>query len=75
MACGVPSIATRLTSIPDIIEDGQSELLVQPNDSAELAAAIGRIMNDSRLAARLSEGGRKIIECDFRLPDCLELWE
>lgn len=71
MACGVPSIATRIAGIPDIIEDRRSGLLVPPNSSAALADAIQQIVDDHALAELLSRCGRQKIERDFRLPDCL----
>jgi colanic acid/amylovoran biosynthesis glycosyltransferase len=71
MACGVPSISTRLAGIPDIIDDADSGLLVPPNDAESLAEAIERIVTEPGLAAHLSRGGRRKIERDFSLPDCL----
>ncbi len=71
MACGVPSVSTRIAGIPDIIDDGRTGLLVPPNDSAALAHAIVRIIENRGLAATLSRGGREKIARDFSLPDCL----
>ncbi len=58
LACGCPSVSTRLSGVPEIIEDGVSGLLVEPCDDAALADAIRRIHSDSRLAKSLAEGGR-----------------
>jgi glycosyltransferase involved in cell wall biosynthesis len=46
-------VGARAGGIPDIVEDGVNGLLVEPDDSAALAAAIERIVTDLELAARL----------------------
>jgi len=65
LASGCPSVSTRLSGIPEIIEDGLSGLLVPPGDDAALAQAIGRIIQDRSLAQRLAEGGRRRAEARF----------
>jgi len=59
MACGVPLVATTGGALPEVVgDDGETGLLVTPNDPGELAAAIGRILDSPDLAARLGAGGR-----------------
>jgi glycosyltransferase involved in cell wall biosynthesis len=58
MAMGVPVVATRLTAIPELIEDGESGLLVPPNDAAALADAIERLIVDKSLRERLVANAR-----------------
>lgn len=53
MAAGIPVIATRVGGNPEVIEDGISGLLVPPRDSAALAAAMIRLLEDEALALRL----------------------
>jgi colanic acid/amylovoran biosynthesis glycosyltransferase len=72
MACGLPCVSTRIVGIPDIIVDGQSGLLVAPDDPQELAEAIGRLLDDNNLARRLAIGGRERIEEHFNLDTCVE---
>lgn len=63
MAMGVPVVATRMTGIPELVEDGASGLLVPPNDPAALAAAIARLIDDPVLAARLATQARaRVVE-------------
>ena len=44
MACGVPVIASRLTSMPEIV--GEAGILVDPSNASEIADAIKKILQD-----------------------------
>ncbi len=60
MACGVPLVATTGGALPEVVgDDGETALLVTPNDPEALATGIRRILDDDALAARLGEGGRQ----------------
>lgn len=67
MACGVPVISTRISGIPELIDDGVDGLLVEPHDEEALAAAIQRVLSDPELAARLGLAGRRKVERKFDL--------
>jgi glycosyltransferase involved in cell wall biosynthesis len=54
MAAGVPVVSTRLSGIPELVEDGRSGLLAEPGDPASLAAAIARLLDEPELGARLA---------------------
>lgn len=71
MASGVPCVASRLAGIPDIIEHDATGLLVPPEDGRALANAIARLLDDPELRRRVAENGRRHIERQFRLPDCV----
>lgn len=59
MSCGVPLVATTGGAIPEVVgEDGDTALLVEPNDPGALAAGILRAFSDEHLRARLGERGR-----------------
>ncbi len=65
MACQCPTISTRISGVPEIIEHGRSGLLVEPQDDAGLAEAIRAALTDESLARRLAEGGRRRAEERF----------
>lgn len=58
LPAGRPVIATRVGAIPDVIEDGVNGLLVTPGDIPALAQAVQRLLIDSELRDRLSQGAR-----------------
>lgn len=57
-AAGLPTIGTDVGGIPDVIEDGANGLLIAPESPEAVAAAIGRLMKEPGLVARLREGGK-----------------
>jgi glycosyltransferase involved in cell wall biosynthesis len=50
-ATGRPVIATRVGDVPEIVEDGENGLIVEPGDSNALAAAILQFLSNKKLAA------------------------
>src|SRR5437868_6610662 len=59
MSSGVPLVATTGGALPEVVgRDGETALLVPPNDPGALAVAIGRVLDDPALAERLAEAGR-----------------
>lgn len=52
-ASGLPVISTPVGSIPEIVADGETGLLVPPRDTEALKAAIDRLLNDAALRRRL----------------------
>jgi len=67
MASGVPVVATRLSGIPELVEDGVTGLLVAPGDPSALAAAIARLLEDEVLVADLTRRARERVERSFSL--------
>ena len=56
--CGCAVIGMRVGGMPEIVEDGITGLLVQPDDSQALARAIGRLCESSELRSTLAAAGR-----------------
>jgi glycosyltransferase involved in cell wall biosynthesis len=54
MAAGRPIVASDLTPIREIVEDGVSAALVAPNDPDALAAGIRRLLDDRSTGERLA---------------------
>ncbi|MCW2715536.1 MAG: glycosyltransferase family 1 protein [Frankiales bacterium] len=64
LACATPLVATTAGALPEVVgPDGISALHVPPGDPEALAAAIGRVLDDPELAARLGAAGRaRVVE-------------
>jgi glycosyltransferase involved in cell wall biosynthesis len=62
MAMTRPLVATAVGGTPEVIADGTSGLLVPADDPTAMAVAIGRLLGDPRLAARLAAAARQTVE-------------
>ncbi len=57
----VPIVSTTVSGIPELITSEVNGLLVPPNDSVALAAALGRLLDDPALRDRLATAGRQTV--------------
>jgi glycosyltransferase involved in cell wall biosynthesis len=64
-AMQLPVVSTRLSGIPEAVEDERSGLLVTPGASGELADALARLLDDRELRRRFGEHGRRLMEERF----------
>jgi glycosyltransferase involved in cell wall biosynthesis len=55
MACGTPVITSNRSSLPEVV--GDAALLVDPENTRELALAMARLVDDAPLREELSERG------------------
>jgi glycosyltransferase involved in cell wall biosynthesis len=67
MAAGAPTVATRVGGTPEALDDEVTGLLVPPGDPRALAGAIGRLLDDPSLAARLGRAARQAVHERFSL--------
>jgi glycosyltransferase involved in cell wall biosynthesis len=61
-ALGVPVVASRIGSLAEIVHDGETGLLVEPGDAADLARALRRLAAAPDEARRLGEAARREYE-------------
>jgi colanic acid/amylovoran biosynthesis glycosyltransferase len=66
---GVAVVSTDIVGIGELVTDGETGLLVEPEDASALAAALDRLLADPILAARLGEAGRRLVQERFRPED------
>ncbi len=62
MSCGCATIYTTRAPGPELVEHGVSGLLVNPESAEDIAAAIGRLLEDRELAHRLGSAGRRCVQ-------------
>jgi glycosyltransferase involved in cell wall biosynthesis len=65
MAVGCPVIATRVGSVPEIVDADRTGVLVPPDDPAALAEAIDALLADPDRAAALARAGREHVRARF----------
>jgi len=59
MASGRPVVASDLPALREIVDDGLSGLLVEPENPAALAIALGKLLGDEGLRSDLGRRGRQ----------------
>lgn len=72
MAVGLPVVATTVSAIPEVIEDGQTGWLVPPGDPDRLAATIAQALADPRERERRGRLGRQRLDGRFGLERMLD---
>jgi glycosyltransferase involved in cell wall biosynthesis len=65
MAMGVPVVATRVSAIPELIENGKTGLLVEPGNPESLADAMIKALTDADLRQEMVAAARDRVSRDF----------
>jgi glycosyltransferase involved in cell wall biosynthesis len=65
LAMARPLVATDRPILHDYVTDGETALLVPPEEPEALAEAIRRVLDDADLAGRLGEAGRARVEAEL----------
>lgn len=68
MSAGVPVVASRLSGIPELVEDEVTGFLVPPRDPTALAHALRRLHDEPALRERLALAGRDKVKREFDVP-------
>ena len=72
MAAGLPIVAAKVGGVPEMIENGKSGILVEPQNPQELAAAIKKIIADDNLRKFLGDNALIAVKEKFFLAEMLE---
>lgn len=65
MHAGKPVVASRIGGIPEVAIEGETALLVEPNDAKALASAVLRLVHDPELRERLGRAGLERAQKEF----------
>jgi glycosyltransferase involved in cell wall biosynthesis len=71
MALGIAPVVTATGGSPELVEDGESGLVVPPGDPDALAAAIARLARDPAATRRLGARARERLGSRFRLDQAI----
>ncbi|MGH7608254.1 MAG: glycosyltransferase family 4 protein [Gemmatimonadales bacterium] len=61
-ACGLAVVGGRSGGVPDAVRDGETGILVDPDDPAAVAAGISALLADPALRRRYGAAGRRAVE-------------
>src|SRR5260370_13477328 len=65
MASGRALVATAVGEVPTVVRDGETGILVPPENVEVLAGAIAGLLRDAALRARLGAAARQLIEDEY----------
>jgi colanic acid/amylovoran biosynthesis glycosyltransferase len=65
LATGVPVLASDISGIPELVEDGRTGLLAPPRDTEALARALRRLHDEPKLRRQLGLAGRERVVREF----------
>ena len=65
MACGTAVVGSAVGGIPEVVSDGETGLLVPPDDPAALAVALNTLVGDAERAAAMGRLGRERAVAEF----------
>lgn len=67
MAMEIPVVSTNISAIPELVRDGETGLLVEPEHPGELADAIAGLLRDRETATALGSASRKLVTEEFNV--------
>jgi glycosyltransferase involved in cell wall biosynthesis len=65
MTVGLPVVASRVGGLAEVVRDGETGLLVPPEDPTALSDALATLLRDAPFAARLGAEGRRVAEAEY----------
>jgi glycosyltransferase involved in cell wall biosynthesis len=65
MALRKPIIASRVSALPEIVEDGKTGYLTAPGDSSSVAESLLHVFDNPSMAREMGENGRRRLESEF----------
>ena len=63
LACGIPTVASNLSGIPELVTDGETGYLAEPGDAGSLAEALRRCL----AGGADPQAGRALVEGEFAI--------
>ena len=68
---GVPCISTRVSAIPEFIQDGNNGLLVEPGDINGLCTNLGRLIESQSERKKIGISGQELVFQEFSHEHCI----
>ncbi|MBK8000287.1 MAG: glycosyltransferase family 4 protein [Verrucomicrobia bacterium] len=62
LAAGLPTVASRIGQVTELLREGETGLLVTPGDPTSLCSTLARLRADASLRAQLGANGRAYVE-------------
>lgn len=67
LLCEMPVVSTRISGIPELVEDGLNGILVPERDECALADAIQKLLENPELRKEYGRPGREKVQAEFNV--------
>jgi glycosyltransferase involved in cell wall biosynthesis len=74
MMCGKPIVTSRAGAIPEVVDDGVTGLLVEPEDAGAFASAILQLAGNELLRLKMGNAGKRKARVCFDWPSRAAEW-
>jgi len=74
MSCGCVVVATPVGGIPDVIQNGQTGILVVNRRPEEVSKTLLKLLNDPKTMEVISENARLYVKREYRFEKILQRW-
>jgi len=75
----VPVISSKISGIPELVDDRVNGILTDPGDVNQIAEALKKLLNNKKLREKMGEKGREKVEKEFNIEKnvnkLVENWE
>jgi N-acetyl-alpha-D-glucosaminyl L-malate synthase BshA len=75
MSAGVPVVASNIGGLPELVADGHTGFLHDPDDVEGQAASVLRLLHDRALHARMGRAARRVARERFSVEDAVDRYE
>jgi glycosyltransferase involved in cell wall biosynthesis len=65
MAAGLPTIASRVAGVSELVHDEETGFVIPPGDLETLANRLSRLMSNPNLCRNMGASGRAVVEADY----------
>jgi glycosyltransferase involved in cell wall biosynthesis len=74
-ACGLPVIVSRVGGLPEVVQEGQTGLIVPPKDVNALAQAMDTLINNKKLRMDMGRAGIEFVRQNYDWEYCVDKME
>ncbi len=75
MAAEVPIIATKVGAVPDIIQNNENGILIEPGKPEKIVEAVQKLLKDKHLQDKLINNAKKTVTEKFNLSEMIKQYE
>jgi glycosyltransferase involved in cell wall biosynthesis len=72
-ACGLPVIVSRVGGLPEVVKENITGLIVEKNNSEQLAQAIVKLVKNQQLRKKLGLAGRQYVIDNYEWQKCVDI--